>query len=59
MKNKYKKAKWLYAEALKITEKRREVKSIGEKESYTHLNADFQRIARRIRKTSSEINAKK
>ena len=59
MKKKYKKAKWLYAEALQITEKRREVKSKGEKESYTHLNADFQRIARRIRKTSSEINAKK
>ena len=56
---KYKKAKWLYAEALQIAEKRREAKSKGEKESYTHLNADFQRIARRIRKPSSEINAKK
>ena len=56
---KYKKAKWLYAEALQIVEKRREAKSKGEKESYTHLNADFQRIARRDKKASSAISAKK
>ena len=41
----------LYKEALQITEKRREVKSKGEKERYTHLNAEFQRIARRHQKT--------
>ena len=58
-KKKCKKVKWLSEEALQIAEKRREAKSKGEKESYTHLNADFQRIARRIRKPSSEINAKK
>ena len=40
-KKKCKKAKWLSEEALQITVKRREVKSIGEKERYTHLNADF------------------
>ena len=45
-KKKCKKAKWLSGEALQITEKR-EVKSKGEKERYTHLNAEFQRIARR------------
>ena len=56
---KCKKANWLSEKALQIAEKRREAKSKGEKESYTHLNADFQRIARRIRKPSSEINAKK
>ena len=49
-KNKYKKAKWLSEEALQIAEKRREVKSKGEKESYTHLNAGFPRIARRDKK---------
>ena len=42
-----------------ITEKRREAKGKGEKERYTHLNTEFQRIARRDRKTSSVINAKK
>ena len=42
-----KKAKWLSGEALIIAVKRREVKSKGEKERYTHLNAEFQRIARR------------
>ena len=42
-----KKAKWLSEEALQIAVKRREVKSKGEKERYTHLNAEFQRIARR------------
>ena len=41
-----KKAKWLSAEALQIAEKRREAKDKGEKERYTHLNAEFQRIAR-------------
>ena len=42
----WKKAKWLSEEALQIAEKRREVKGKGEKERYTHLNAEFQRIAR-------------
>ena len=46
-KKKCKKAKWLSEEALQIAEKRREVKGKGEKERYTHLNAEFQRIARR------------
>ena len=46
-KNKCKKAKWLSEEALKIAKKRREAKGKGEKERYTHLNAEFQRIARR------------
>ena len=49
-KKKYKKAKWLSEEALQIAVKRREVKNKGEKERYTHLNAEFQRIARRDRK---------
>ena len=49
-KNKCKKAKWLSEEALQIAVKRREVKSKGEKERYTHLNARFQRIARRDKK---------
>ena len=44
------KAKWLSEEALQIAVKRREVKSKGEKERYTHLNAEFQRIARRDKK---------
>ena len=42
-----KKAKWLSEEALQIAEKRREAKGKGEKERYTHLNAEFQRIAQR------------
>ena len=46
-KKKYKKAKWLFEEALQIAEKRSEAKGKGEKERYTHLNAEFQRIARR------------
>ena len=46
-KKKYKKVKWLSGEALQIGVKRREAKSKGEKERYTHLNAEFQRIARR------------
>ena len=59
MEKKGKKAKWLSGEAVK----RREAKSKGEKGRYKHLNAEFQRTARRdkkeIRKPSSEINAKK
>ena len=49
-KKKCKKAKWLSVEALQIAVKRREVKSKGEKERYTHLNAEFQRITRRDKK---------
>ena len=49
-KKKCKKAKWLSEEALQIAEKRREAKGEGEKERYTHLNAEFQRIARREKK---------
>ena len=45
-----KKTKWLSEEVLQITEKRREVKGKGEKERYTHLDAEFQRIARRGKK---------
>ena len=44
------KSKWLSEEALQIAVKRREVKSKGEKETYTHLNAEFQRIARKDKK---------
>ena len=58
-KKKCRKAKWLSGEALQIAVKRREAKSKGEKERYTHLNAEFQRIARRERKSFSAINAKK
>ena len=46
-KKKYKRAKWLSEEALQIVEKRKEAKGKGEKERYTHLNAEFQRIPRR------------
>ena len=49
-KKKCKKAKWLSEEALQIAEKRREAKGIGGKERYTHLSAEFQRIARRDKK---------
>ena len=49
-KKKCKKAKWLSEEALQIAMKRREAKGKGEKERYTHLNAEFQRIARRDKK---------
>ena len=49
-KKKCKKAKWLSEEALQIAEKRRDAKGKGEKERYTHLNAEFQRIARRDKK---------
>ena len=51
MEKKCKKAKWLSGEALQIAMKRREAKSKGEKERYKHLNAEFQRIARRDKKT--------
>ena len=51
-KKKCKKAKWLSEEPLQIAEKRREAKGKGEKEGYIHLNAEFQRIARRDRKPS-------
>ena len=50
MEKKCKKAKWLSGEALQIAVKRREVKSEGEKQRYTHLNAEFQRTARRDKK---------
>ena len=50
MEKECKKAKWLFEEALQIAVKRREVKSKGEKERYTHVNAEFQRIARRDKK---------
>ena len=50
MEKKFKKAKWLSEEALQIAVKRREAKSKGEKERYSHLNAEFQRIARRNKK---------
>ena len=50
MEKKCKKAKWLSGEALQIAVKRREAKSKGDKERYKHLNAEFQRIARRDKK---------
>ena len=56
---KCKKAKWLSGEALQIAVKRREVKRKGEKERYKHLNAEFQRRARRDKKAFLRINAKK
>ena len=60
MEKKCKKAKGLSEEALQIAVKRREVKGKGKKEIYTHLNAEFQRIARRDKKKPlSVINAKK
>ena len=59
MEKKWKKAKWLSGEALQIAVKRREAKSKGEKERYKHRNAEFQRIARKERKPSLAINAKK
>ena len=60
MEKKCKKAKWLSGEALEIVVKRREAKSKGEKERYTHLNAEFQRIARRDKKAflSGQCNEK-
>ena len=59
MEKKCKKAKWLSGEALQIVVKRREAKSKGGKERYKHLNAEFQRIARRDKKAFLAINAKK
>ena len=59
MEKKCKKAKWLYEEALQIAVKRREAKGKREKERYIHLNAEFQRIARRDEKIFLMISAKK
>ena len=56
--NKCKKAKWLSEEALQIAEERRDAKGKGEKEIYTHLKAEFQRIARRDKKDFLMISAK-
>ena len=58
MENKCKKAKWLSGEALQIAVKRREAKSQPEKERYKHLNAEFQRIARRDKKALFSIQCK-
>ena len=58
-KKKFKKTKWLSEEALQIAAKRREVKSKGEKERCKHLNAEFQRIAKRDKKAFLAINAQK
>ena len=58
-KKKCKKAKWLSEEALQIAEKRRDAKGKGEKERYTHLNAEFQRITRRDKKSFLDDNCKK
>ena len=54
-----KKAKWLSEEALQIAEKRREAKGKGEKERYTHLNAEFQRTARKDQKAFLRDQCKK
>ena len=59
MEKKCKKAKWLSEETLQIAVKRREAEGKGEKETYTHLNAEFQRIARRDKKALPSNNAKK
>ena len=56
---KCKKAKWLSGEALQLAVKRREVKRKGEKERYKHLNAEFQRIARRDKKAFLSDQCKK
>ena len=63
-KKKCKRAKWLSEEALQVAEKRKDMKGKGEKERYIHLNAEFQRIARRDKKAflsdqSKEIEGKK
>ena len=58
-KKKENKAKWLYEEALHIAEERREARGKGEKERYTHLNAEFQRIATRDNKAISEQSKEK
>ena len=57
-KKKCKKAKWLSEEAIQIAEKRRELKGKGVKERYTHLNAEFQRIARRDKKAFLSVQCK-
>ena len=57
-KQKCKKAKWLSEEVLQIAEKRREVKCKGEKERYTHLNAEFQRLSRRDKKAFLSVQCK-
>ena len=57
-KKKCKKAKWLSDEALQIAEKRREAKSKGVKKRYTHLNAEFQRIARRDKNAVLSVHCK-
>ena len=59
MEKKCKRAKWLSGEALQIAVKRRETKIKGEKERYKHLNAEFQRIARRDKKASFSDQCKK
>ena len=59
MEKKCKKVKWLSGEALQIAVKKREVKSKGEKERYNHLNAEFQRIARRDKKAFLSDRSKK
>ena len=53
-----KKTKWLSEEILKIAEKRREGKGKGEKERHTHLNAEFQRMAGRVKKTFLDVQCK-
>ena len=58
-KKKRKMAKWLSEEALQLAEKRKDLKGKGEKERYTHLNAEFETIARRDTKASSVISARK
>ena len=58
-KKKHRKAKWLSEEALQIAEKRREVKGKGEKERHSHLNAEFQRTARRDKKDFLSNRCKK
>ena len=58
-KRRCKEAKWLSEKALQMLEKRREAKGKGEKEIYTHLNEEFQRIARRDKKDFLMISAKK
>ena len=55
-KKKCKKTKWLSEEALQISEKRREAKGKGEKERYIHLKAEFQRIARRDKKSHFKLS---
>ena len=58
-KKKWKKAKWLSEEASRLAEKRRETKGRGEKQRYSHLNAQFQRIARRDKKAFLSDHTKK